>query len=81
MKPCQDCQRAAVGPLYRLHCPTCVYCGARLIQKIQKLPISAEDKRTRCRQVLADWLAFGHNELQLRALAKGPVPLQPTDKR
>ena len=76
-KPCQDCQRAAAGPLYALHCPTCVYCGARLIQRIQKLQITADSKRSRCRQVLADWLAHGHNETQLRALAKGATAVQP----
>ena len=80
MKPCECCQRTSLGPLYRLHCPTCIWCGARLIQHIQKLPIAAEAKRDRCRQVLADWVAHGHGESQLRALAKGPVPLQPTTK-
>lgn len=76
-KPCPDCQRAAVGPLYALHCPTCVYCGARAIQRIQALPIPADDKRDRCRKVLADWLAHGHSESELRALAKGPTAVQP----
>jgi len=31
----------------------------------------------RCRKVLADWMAMGHDEQQLRALAKGPMPLEP----
>ena len=76
-KPCQDCQRASVGPLYALHCPKCIYCGARAIQRIQKLQITADEKRSRCRQVLADWMAHGHSESELRALAKGPTALQP----
>ena len=76
-KLCQDCQRASVGPLYALHCPTCVYCGARAIQRIQKLQITPDEKRDRCRKVLADWLDHGHSETQLRALAKGPTAVQP----
>lgn len=79
-KPCQCCHRTSLGPQYRFHCPTCLWCGARLIQRIQALPVSPEDKRSRCRQVLADWMAHGHSEAQLRALAKGPLPLQPTTK-
>lgn len=79
-KPCECCHRTSLGPQHRLHCPTCIYCGARLIQRIQKLPVSAEAKRDRCRQVLTDWLAFGHSEAELRALAKGPVAIRPDGK-
>lgn len=57
--------------LYRMHCPTCIQCGARLIQKLQRLyQLTAEQRRDRCRQVLADWMAQGHSEKELRALAK-----------
>lgn len=34
----------------------------------------------RCRKVLADWMAMGHSEAELRALAKGSLPLQPPIK-
>ena len=57
--------------LYRMHCPTCIHCGARLIQKLQRLyQLTTEQRRDRCRQALADWMAQGHDEQQLRALAK-----------
>ena len=57
--------------LYRQHCPTCLACGARLIQKLQRLyQLTTEQRRDRCRQALADWMAQGHDEGELRALAK-----------
>ena len=57
--------------LYRMHCHGCIACGARLIQKIQRLyPWQAEKKQEQCRQVLAEWMAQGHSEPELRALAK-----------
>lgn len=56
---------------HRMHCPTCIHCGARLIQKLQRLYLlTAEQRRERCRQVLAQWLATGHDESTLRAMAK-----------
>ena len=40
-------------------------------QKIQRLrPLTPEEKRTRCRTVLADWMRYGSTEVQLRDLAK-----------
>ena len=57
--------------LYRMHCPTCIQCGARLIQKLQRLyQLTQEQRRDRCREALADWMAQGHGEGELRALAK-----------
>ena len=57
---------------YRMHCLGCVHCGARLIQKMQRLFALAPDvRRARSRQALDDWMAHGHSEQQLRALAKG----------
>ena len=54
-----------------MHCPTCIQCGARLIQKLQRLyQLTTEQRRDRCRQALADWMAQGHGEQELRALAK-----------
>ncbi len=56
---------------HRMHCPTCIQCGARLIQKLQRLyQLTTEQRRDRCRQALADWMAQGHSEPELRALAK-----------
>ena len=74
--PCQPCavihKHYRNDPqLYRMHCPTCIHCGARLIQKLQRLyQLTTEQRRDRCRQALADWVAQGHGEQELRALAK-----------
>lgn len=67
--------------MHPFFCPTCLWCGARLIQRIQALRMvrRADEIRERCRKVLADWMAYGHPESGIRALAAGPaVPLQPT---
>ena len=74
--PCQPCaviqKHYRNDPqLYRMHCPTCIQCGARLIQKLQRLyQLTQEQRRDRCREALADWMAQGHGEGELRALAK-----------
>jgi hypothetical protein len=75
---CIDCHRASIGPGYPLHCPTCLWCGARLLKTIGRMQITAEQSVARRRKVLADWVAHGHSEQDLRRLAKGPTPLAPT---
>ena len=67
---CQCCDRTRAGPAYSDHDPLCLHCGARLIWRIQRLPVAREDKIRRCRQVLADWMAHGHSEAEIRRLAK-----------
>lgn len=57
--------------------PACLHCGARLIQRLGKMQRPKDEITARRRKVLADWMAMGHSEADLRALAKGPVPLQP----
>jgi hypothetical protein len=57
-----------------------LWCGSRYIQRIGKtlaLPIS---ERSRMRtKALADWLAMGHSELEIRRLVAGAeVPLAST---
>lgn len=81
MKPCSDCQATRESPLWPMHCPTCLWCGARLIQRIQALRTirPAQEIRERCRKVLDDWMSYGHSEKALRELASGTsLPLQPT---
>ena len=68
--PCDCCEKSRLGPMYAVHCPSCLHCGARLIWAIQRLPISREAKISRCRAVLADWKANGHSEEEIRRLAK-----------
>jgi hypothetical protein len=35
------------------------------------------EKSERCRQVLQDWVAYGHDEKIIRELVKGPMALKP----
>ena len=89
--PCQPCsvihKHYPRDPqMYRMHCQGCLHCGARLIQKFQRLyQLTQEQRREKCRQALADWLAMGHDEQQLRALAKAsawavaPAPTKTKD--
>lgn len=75
---CEECKKARIGPMWPRHCPTCIYCGARLIWKLQRKPIPREQKVARCRAVLSDWMAHGHSEAEIRRLAKmGAIPLAP----
>ena len=51
----------------------CLYCAARRIQYIQRrLPLSLDDKRNRCRKALADAMALGLPEVEIRRMAKLP---------
>lgn len=48
-------------------------CAARRIQFIQRrLNLAPDDKRNRCRTALADAMALGLPEAQIRAMAKRP---------
>lgn len=62
-------------------CPSCIYCGARLIHRIGKLPISREQATARRREVLADWMEHGHEEGRIRALVKSGPYMEPEDKK
>lgn len=62
--PCEDCSR----DLNRFN-PACLECGGRYLRAIQKLRIGQDIKREWLRKVLADWMAFGHEESALRELA------------
>ncbi len=73
MTPCPDCTKAQTNPQHRLFNPACLYCGARIIQHLGTLPISTSEIATRRRTNLADWVAHGHSEAQIRALAKGAL--------
>ena len=57
--------------------PACVYCGARLIQRLGNTVIDSVECRDRRRAVLADWMAHGHIETELRALASGSTAIGP----
>jgi len=87
MTPCDDCNATREAPAHRMFNPVWLHCGARLIQRLGKPPRPKDEITARRRQVLADWMAqgqlladwmaMGHSEIDLRRLAKGPVPLAP----
>lgn len=60
--------------------PLCLWCGARLIQRIAKAANTNAESVQRRRAVLADWMAQGHPEQELRELAKGPMAVEPAVK-
>ena len=56
-----------------MHDEGCIFCGARAIQRIQRLfAIGTDAKRERSRRALEVWMGMGHDEARLRALAKAP---------
>ena len=75
--PCKPCQIAAEFPQYRMFCPSCLYCGARLIQLLGKQPMPEHECIQRRRQALADWMAHGHSEEVIRELVRGPLAIAP----
>lgn len=69
---CHCCNEAREAPQHhRFFADGCLYCAARRIQYIQRrLPLSLDDKRNRCRKALADAMALGLPELEIRRMAK-----------
>lgn len=69
---CTCCNEARSAPeSYRMFAEGCLHCAARRIQYIQRrLPLSPDDKRNRCRKALADAMALGLPEQEIRAMAK-----------
>lgn len=77
---CRDCKAAKeTGGLWKqFDSPKCIYCTARLIQRIGKVGFLAKEEVTaRRRVVLADAIAWGHDETMIRKLAKGPLAISP----
>lgn len=71
---CTCCNDARTDPQsYRFFADHCLHCAARRIQYIQRrLPLSLDDKRNRCRKALADAMALGLPEPEIRRMAKLP---------
>jgi len=69
---CETCNEARPDPAsYRFFAEGCTHCAARRIQYIQRrLNLAPDDKRTRCRTALAQAIALGLPEAQIRAMAK-----------
>ena len=69
---CHCCNEAREAPQYhRFFAEGCLYCAARRIQFIQRrLNLAPDDKRNRCRKALADAMALGLPEPEIRRMAK-----------
>ena len=71
---CHCCNDAREAPQqHRFFAEGCLHCAARRIQFIQRrLNLAPDDKRNRCRTALADAMALGLPEQEIRAMAKRP---------
>ena len=71
---CNCCNDAREEPQHhRFFADGCLHCAARRIQFIQRrLNLAPDDKRNRCRTALADAMALGLPEQEIRAMAKLP---------
>ena len=69
---CHCCNDARPDPAsYRFFAEGCLHCAARRIQFIQRrLNLAPDAIRTRCRAALADAMALGLPEQEIRAMAK-----------
>lgn len=75
--PCECCERARKFSGFNRFSPNCLHCGARIIQHLGTLQIGRTECSDRRRSALADWLAWGHSEAEIRRLAKGPLAIAP----
>ena len=69
---CECCTNAKQSPDHRQFDPACLFCGARLIRRLSQFGLDRAALSERRRRVLADWMAYGHAESELRAWAKSP---------
>ena len=69
---CTCCNEARPDPAsYRLFADGCLHCAARRIQYLQRtLRLGESATRERCRAALAQAMALGLPELEIRRLAK-----------
>lgn len=69
---CTCCNEARSAPeSYRMFADYCLHCAARRIQFIQRtLRLAPSVTRDRCRAALADAVANGLPELEIRRMAK-----------
>ena len=81
---CPDCQAAKLtnGLWNTFNSPQCLYCTARLIQRIGKLRTPTSEQITERRKaVLAEAIAWRHDEALIRKLVKGPICYQPEARK
>lgn len=79
---CPDCYAAReTAGHHRLFNPACLFCGARLIQAIGKVGNTNAEISQRRKAVLADWMAAGHAEAEIRELARAQsMAVEPAKK-
>ena len=70
---CTECEAARMYPQHPIFCPTCLFCGGRYLRLIGQQPLPPARVRAWRQKVLADWMAFGHPEAELRRLARLPL--------
>lgn len=79
MTSCPDCTATREAPCWARHCPTCIWCGARLISRIRGLkgvrPV--KELSTRATAALQVWVEYGHSEQTLRKLCADGCLIQP----
>ena len=67
---CEDCLIAERYGRSRLYNPACLNCGGRYLRAIKRRADLPQTARTQwLRKALADWMAHGHSEQELRDLS------------
>ena len=74
---CPECQTARTYPENRMFNPACIFCGARLIQILGNVKISAAECKRRRKDALRVWVEHGHSEQTIRSLVDGPLAIGP----
>lgn len=79
---CGVCDVAKTDPSHLRFSMGCNWCCARLIKRIKQLDLPKQMKMDRCRENLADWVAYGiANEAEIRRIeAVDEVPFCPAEK-
>lgn len=71
---CEECRTASDNyPTHRIFNPLCKYCGGRYIRMIGQQPMTEQGITAWRRKVLSDWIKYGHEESELRRLARLPL--------
>lgn len=74
---CDDCARTRNGPGWNFFNPACIWCGARLVGRLRKLPRRPGEIQARQAKVLEDWASYGHSKDEMLALSHDECPVSP----
>lgn len=79
MTSCPDCIATREAPNWPMHCPTCLWCGARILRRILNLKgvRTKAELSARASSALQVWVAHGHSESTLRKLCADGCLIQP----